>query len=357
MSPSLQISASPSRSIWSSPNSKDLRVTVRRDHLEESLSISSRALKACPALKDELTDGSIILNFDPLVFRIIVEYLDNGRGLDRLIQGPQILLSFAKAWHIARVLELSEVLNRLIDIFRQEYIRLLHNELQIEADGEPFIELRNYIGLYTAAEKFLVDFHAGIWRREKDVSERLERMPPDIGRHIEEQWKCLVDSDGAQDRILHVSDYFKLDKKKLKERRWRLYTKPPTVVSRPSSSRLGTSPSLVHTANHEDHTLSHSQSTNSLMGRMKVRLEGIFSVNGEPVVLAEPRVIPDLMETFRPDSAVSDRAPFMPPTLEEGRRRAKEMAEEDSTDSSGSGGPGSLTESMRKVVGEQNDAH
>lgn len=163
------------------------------------------------------------MNADPVVLGIIIEHLQtisifglvsiSASGcLLSLASGEQSLLNFAKAWHVLDMLRLPKLQNKLLKIYRTYYLkrlkRMRHCRQPSESkpiDSEPFVYLRNNMGNHSTAEKFLVDFHAGLMRNQRELRRRdFEGLPHDVATLIGDRWLQLCDRDRKDS---HQSDF------------------------------------------------------------------------------------------------------------------------------------------------------
>ena len=110
-------------------------IDIRVGRPPRSLHVPRSALRACPILRQRLVQGSSIINVDPVVFEVIIDYLSNSsvlgkfrarNPLERLIGSSDMMLKLAKAWHIADMLDLISLQNKLVDTYRGLYLRLLN---------------------------------------------------------------------------------------------------------------------------------------------------------------------------------------------------------------------------------------
>ncbi|KAF2240948.1 hypothetical protein BU26DRAFT_511762 [Trematosphaeria pertusa] len=269
-------------------------VTVGRTGCAQLIHLPPVVRRACPFLR-EIDHGSAIPDVDPVLFQIVVDYLDSRTLLDKmnpastcvlgkLADGSKMTLEFAKAWHLGHALGLPELQNKLVDVFREAYVQLQHDRIQLVPDAAPFTLLRDYIGYHTPAEKFLVDFYAGLYRYDKAFSmEKLRGVPKDIADYIMNRWSLLADLGNPADRIINNDPNFKVRMAEHPELRAKLRIVPP-----PSWPPL-TPPTTPKQASA---VLAKSPSTHQL--RVRIAIPGVESVTGEPEVLVEPDLVPSL---------------------------------------------------------------
>ncbi|KAF3044909.1 hypothetical protein E8E11_003662 [Didymella keratinophila] len=185
-------------------------IQVGRSINARTVRIPLDVLDLCPTLNDHLIPGCRIVNADPVVLAIVIEHLQtisvfgfmsisaSGRQ-SNLASGKQSLLKFAKTWHVLDMLRMPELQNKLLEIYRRYYLKCLkrvrHQLQPLEStplDSEPYVYLRNNLGNHSKAEKFLVDFHAGLMRYQRQLRlSDLSLLPPDIRDLITDRWLQL----------------------------------------------------------------------------------------------------------------------------------------------------------------------
>lgn len=207
---------------------------TRTVHIPESV------LNAHPMLSRSLSDGSTIINTDPVVFEIALEYLSRhtflGKvrplarcPLEKLVGGSDMMLKLAKAWHLAAMLELPRMQNKLIDVFSASYRHFVESRIQVPLCREPFNYLRDHMGHYSKCEKFMVDFHAGLARRKGKLKpEELKHLPDDVARVLQQRRAYLAVRGIQSDRVARGDSSFKTHKSDR--------TVPVTLHVRPSFS-------------------------------------------------------------------------------------------------------------------------
>jgi hypothetical protein len=178
-------------------------------------------LKMTPALKG-LRSGVTLTNTDPLIFGIVLEYLElnpflaNMRPsarhpLQKLIGGSDMMLRLVKAWHLAEMLELPNLQNKLIDMFTTAYRQFLKSHIRMPLDAEPFRYLRTYMFNHTRCEKFLVDFYAGLSRHSGTFRpDELANIPEDIAPYLELRRSEIAAQGLMGDRIAQGNLCFKV---------------------------------------------------------------------------------------------------------------------------------------------------
>ncbi|KZM23923.1 hypothetical protein ST47_g4954 [Ascochyta rabiei] len=112
--------------------------------------------------------------------------------LHELISDNNALLNLAKAWHVCDLLEMPGLQNKLLGTYRGHYLRCLKNHIRLPLDPEPFAYLRDNIGNHTKAERFIVDFHAGLMQTESRFEPMIfSSLPNDIVINIKDRWQQL----------------------------------------------------------------------------------------------------------------------------------------------------------------------
>lgn len=201
-----------------------ITVQIGRSPRARTVLVSQAALKACSALKDQIYDGAVIINTDPIVFEIVLEYLEQSglfeklritsrNPLEKLVGSSDMMLKFAKAWHLADALDLPQMQNKLIEIFSTCYSHFLQKGIRVPLCPEPFNYLRNLIGYYTKGEKFIIDFIAGLSQCSGGFSaEELRTLPVDVAQEVQLRRANLVTSGMFYDRIARGDPCFKVTK-------------------------------------------------------------------------------------------------------------------------------------------------
>ncbi|RMZ72495.1 hypothetical protein GMOD_00007489 [Pyrenophora seminiperda CCB06] len=332
----------------------------------------------CPVLRRTVVQGCYILNADPTVFAIILDYLESQRvlqrlrrntfqrsaqnPLERLAAGGDPMLKLAKAWHIADMLLLRPLQNKLVGMYRVIYLEHLKSRTQVRLEPELFEYLKDYMGMHTMIEKFIIDFHAGLVRLEGVFSaEALKPLPSDIATSLKRRRDHLVAMGPDADLIAKDSDEFIITGKEATQRHPLQVIKPSalqpssssndditaqprrgsgfsfsSIASLFSSLRSSSLPSnelvVPSSPPRRVHRRGVSLPTNlaSLSGRADAMVSRALRPSlGSPqaTVIRRPRVTRSTtMITILPS-----RAPFMPrPTL---RRRAMTMPDDDSSGS------------------------
>jgi len=363
----------------STNDSHGVEVRVGRPPFVRTLTIPCSALRASPALQRTVVQGCHILNADPVVFVIILEYLDSRRILARLRIGTQnplaklaigsdMMHKLAKAWHIADMLQLPQLQNKLVATFREIYLHHLKSQIRIRVELESFEYLKNHLGTHTSIEKFIIEFYAGLAQFGGDFSaEELEPLPRGLAALLKQRREQFVAQKFTRDLIASRIECFNMTGSENTQRHpfqvvmpavQALSNRNDTAQSRrrgfsvssitsffssssnspklPPSTDLTRSTDLIHSNSHKrDH-------------HVRVSLPGITSLNGQPEILAAGALMPVLQSTFgvaiRPRSKRSHSmmtllpscAPFMPPPYR--RRRAMTTPYEDSSDGEGEDG-------------------
>jgi hypothetical protein len=201
-------------------------IQVGRSINAQTIHIPQCLLNLCPVLNTRLVPGCRIANADPAVFATVIGHIQTisefglisisapGR-LSQLISGEQSLLNFAKAWHVLDMLRKPTLQEKLLKIYRAHYLKCLkdrvHGEQDPKAsestplDPDPFVYLRNNVGYHSKAEKFLINFHAGLMRNQKELRRSdFKLLPPEIGALVRDRWLELcgrVRKDSQQSEL------------------------------------------------------------------------------------------------------------------------------------------------------------
>jgi hypothetical protein len=191
-----------------------IQIYIGKPPRTQMVYIPHETLGAFSVLHDRLSEGVTILNTDPEIFKIVMEHveytgllaiLQSGlySSLGHLVNGSNMLLNLAMAWHLAHMLELPRLQNQLIDTFSVCYRRFTYRYIQIPLCAKPFQYLREHMGSHTKCEKFLVDFYAGLANSGRSFRrEELMHLPQDIARELQARRIDLIVSFTASDRIL-----------------------------------------------------------------------------------------------------------------------------------------------------------
>lgn len=196
-------------------NSIDVKVS--RGDRKAIIHIPHAAMSACAFFHTYLVHGSHIKNAEPEIFQIIVDYLSNEAPVtvETLSAGKpdeSVLFTFAKAWQLGHELDIPDFQNALIDELRVLYATLLEDRVRVTPSLKPFIWLRDYVGYHTTAEKFLVDFYAGLicFDRTMPGSKLTKYVTDDIAHYIKLRWDVLRELGSESDRILTNAEEFKV---------------------------------------------------------------------------------------------------------------------------------------------------
>ncbi|KAF1928106.1 uncharacterized protein M421DRAFT_5752 [Didymella exigua CBS 183.55] len=217
-------------------------IQVGRSVSAQTIYIPHCVLGLCPILSDRLLPGCRIVNADSVVFTIVIEHLRSisifglisfsaPGHLSKLTSGEQPLLNFAKAWHVLDMLRKPALQDKLLKIYRTYYMKCLedrnHRQQDLEPselkplDSEPFVYVRNYVGYHSKAERFLIDFHAGLMQKQKQLRRSdFKSLPPEIAVLVRDRWLELCGrvrkdshhSDFNRDRIVASDPCYKVTK-------------------------------------------------------------------------------------------------------------------------------------------------
>lgn len=308
-------------------------------------------------LRANIVRGCHILNADPFVFEVILEYLESRRGLNRLrwishnpltklALGTGMILRLVKAWHIAHMLDNIVLQNKLVDTFREAYLHCLESSNRISIESEPFMYLQDHLGTHTKIEKFIIDFYAGVARIGDDFSdEELQPLSQDIARTLKHRRTQLVVRGSTDDLIANHDDCFNVNvldqtiRSQLQVVRPYVHASVSTSIvqqqSRCGLSASPTSPSPTTMTTFEPNGTDH---------HVRLSLPGITSINGQADILVSRTLLPVLQSNFgiavRPTrqrrysmmTMLPNRAPFMNLRPISSRRRASVLSEESSSD-------------------------
>lgn len=185
-----------------------LHIQVGRSLDAQTIHIPKSVIDSCPALKDFLVPGCRIVNADPAVFTIIIEHMQSivsfglisfsaPGHLHELTLSNVPLLNFAKAWHIGDMLRMPDLQNNIIKVYSTHYTKCLDDDLNLSLppgpiDPQPFAYLRDNIGFHTKAERFLIDFYAGLVKDHPKLKrDDYKFLSTDIALLIKDRWKQL----------------------------------------------------------------------------------------------------------------------------------------------------------------------
>ncbi|KAH7061935.1 hypothetical protein BKA63DRAFT_191915 [Paraphoma chrysanthemicola] len=335
---------------------KGLGVWVGKPPRSIKVHVAGDVLRACPTLQRRLYQDATIVNADPIVFEIALEYLKRNHifgkmlasnPLEKLVGSSDMMLKLAKSWHLAGILEIPEMQNKIIDIFSACYKRFLGARQRMPLSREPFEYLRNHIGYYTKCEKFLIDFHAGLARHGGPfLVERLRELPEDIAQELQHRREEFMSSGQFTDYIFQGSPRFKVGKTD-KTLQAELQVRSSSVASpRSRAPSAPTRPGLARSNNSRSTLLSNRTPTATIANRRRNRLSLplLSDLSRNPERAFTRALQPTLQSVLAPRSQrpqgqprsvsmplLGARAPFMSPTR---TRRSQSMleAEESSTD-------------------------
>ncbi|KAF7442149.1 hypothetical protein Ptr902_13049 [Pyrenophora tritici-repentis] len=128
--------------------------------------------------------------------------------LTQLITGDERLCKLAKAWHIGDMIQLPQLQNKLLDMFREVYVQHLKTHTRVPPQAEPFAYLAMYLGTFSKIERFLIDFYAGLSRFGGEFTdEELEHFPYGIAIALKHRRDRFVIQGWLGDLIANNSDY------------------------------------------------------------------------------------------------------------------------------------------------------
>ncbi|KAJ4301767.1 hypothetical protein N0V90_003861 [Kalmusia sp. IMI 367209] len=201
-----------------------ISVRIGEDKCAEEIFIPQAAMNACPYFKEVLEQDACLPYVEPGIFHVVIDFLsmsfiEKMTGVDStafapLLEDDDALLCFAKTWSLGHELELPDLQNKLVDVYSQFYAKLLTSRERnhIMPSAEAFAWIRDHIANHTPAEKFLVDFVAGM-RRLYDGTSSDTILDQDIAGYIEMRWGLIADLGDKADRILSNDPIYKVSKK------------------------------------------------------------------------------------------------------------------------------------------------
>lgn len=240
-----------------------ISISIGQGDSAQEFHIPHAARRACAYLQKNLEDGSSLPYVDPKSFKAVIDFLgmnvlEKMSGADStaftpLFEAGDAMLKFAQTWALGHEFELPEFQNRLVDAYSRWYAKLVSASTPVRTSPEAFAWLRNAIANHTPAEKFLVDFAAGM-RRFEDAAPPDPTMDKDIAGYIANRWALLAAEGDKADRILNADAVFKVAKtdRHVQSRTLKIVSPPetppvsPAVLRRPAAARAVSSAS-VHT--------------------------------------------------------------------------------------------------------------
>jgi hypothetical protein len=185
-----------------------------------TICVPQSVLDYCASLSGLLLPGCRIINADPDVFAIIIEYLQScimlgvadfsqSGQLEELTIHEDPLLNFAKAWHVGNMLRMPGLQNRLLQVYRVYYKECLQGQLRPVMKPAAFNYLMKNFGSGTKAEKFIIDFHAGLMQNDPKLKRNeFGMLPHNIQANIKTRWVELTGRGprGRRDSAQHDPD-------------------------------------------------------------------------------------------------------------------------------------------------------
>jgi hypothetical protein len=239
----------------------------------QAVYIPAAARRVNPVLRRALSDRAIVTNTDATSLEAALQYIQQYRFLRRLQRNPlaklatgsNMALNVAKAWHLAQMLELPRMQNKLIDTFSSCFRLLLEAPTHTPFSPEPFEYLRTHTGYYTNCEKFIVEFYAGLAsHREPLCPKDLASLPGDIAQELQHRCTEMVASSTPYTRIEQGSKIYGVSSA---DRTWKAalhVVHPPALPS-----QAGTSTPPVSAV---------SPTTNPLAQSSKIKRRSFFSL-------------------------------------------------------------------------------
>ncbi|KAF1944316.1 hypothetical protein EJ02DRAFT_510234 [Clathrospora elynae] len=209
-----------------------------------------------PSLDRQLSTSSTATNSGGMDVRyldsscLLEKMRPNARNpLEQLIGGCDMMVKLVKGWHLAEMLDLVQLQNKLIDTFRLLYLKFLNSRTHMPLDQESSVYLRNHLGTQTKVEKFLVDFYTGLTCYSNIRVEVLESLPDDIALCLRHRRVQLAVRGSYDDLIAIGDDCFKVIKSD-KTQHTLLHVMSPIVFSSSTThaslpSRRGVSSSAL----------------------------------------------------------------------------------------------------------------
>jgi len=195
-----------------SPGSdKDISIKVGQGDNEETIHVHEKVWKSYPYLHLRLEDGSCLPYVDLKTAQVTFDFLhlgildringNEGAVFNRLFEPcTDASINFSKAWHLGHEFELPDFQSKLVGAYRGWYAKLLQERTQIIPSAAAFLWLRDYVSYHTPAEKFLIDFAAGMCHLGKSgPPEAIKDLPEDTIKHIENRY-------GPSEAIKHLPE-------------------------------------------------------------------------------------------------------------------------------------------------------
>lgn len=265
------------------------------------------------------------------------------------------MLKLAKAWHIAHMLQLVHLQNKLVATFSATYRHHIKSWTQVRVEPEAFQYLEDHLGTHTKIEKFIIDFYAGLARYRAGFSaQELEPLPRDVAAWLRRRREQLAAHDSVGDPILNNDNCYDVTGEET-TRHHSLQVINPVLQPLGSSSE---EPVLSRWRSFSVSSLTSWLSGSSLpqpltttdstrpnrrsrCHRSRLSLPILSSLNGQPDDHVSRALAPALQSTLRtttrptPDRSNSmmtilpSRAPFMPTAP---LRRARSLPDDSSSD-------------------------
>jgi hypothetical protein len=190
-----------------------IHVQVGKPPSAQIIHISAAALRESSVLQQQLSQGVRIVNVDPVIFKVALQYIERSgffawlrpfakNPFDQLLGGSDEIVDLVKAWHLAYMLDLPRMQNRVMDTLITCYKQSLKSGIRRSLCYDPWHHLRKFIGNHQKCERFLFDFYAGLSVYGEDFRpEELEQLPPDIANKLQTRRACMAVDKRLVDRV------------------------------------------------------------------------------------------------------------------------------------------------------------
>lgn len=233
-----------------------IEVHVGKRSDRRTFRVPQSTLEANSTLYSLLFHEAIVVNVDPHIFEIALEFLEQNispalrrRGapspFNKLTGGNKMMLDLVKAWHLGEMLGLPAMQNELIETFSARYRHMLRGHACMSVSPEPFKYLRDNMGNWTKCEAFVIDFLAGLASNGDEILiERVLGNFPDVVQALHIVRHGLK-SNERPDSIKEGTTLFKVSSFD--------YTRPCTPLrvlrpARPASPSIGCERGLMRSA-------------------------------------------------------------------------------------------------------------
>jgi hypothetical protein len=129
-----------------------IHVQVGKPPSAQIIHISAAALKESSVLQQQLSEGVRIVNVDPVIFKVALQYIERSgffawlrpfakNPFDQLLGGSDEIVHLVKAWHLAYMLDLPRMQNRVMDTLITCYKQSLKSGIRRPLCYEPWHHL------------------------------------------------------------------------------------------------------------------------------------------------------------------------------------------------------------------------